>query len=48
MKIKLVCLECGKEPVKNDEKSTDIWEVFDDNCKYCGGSLKPVVEQGGV
>lgn len=45
MKVKFVCVVCGKEPGIDEEKSTDNWKVYETVCKHCGGrQMKPIIE----
>ena len=46
--VKMVCEDCGKEPVPNKEESSENWNVIENKpCVYCGGKLTLKVEWDG-
>ena len=43
-KIKMICSKCGREAIKENDKSNENWSVYGTECKVCGGKVKPKID----
>ncbi|AIC95397.1 hypothetical protein BleG1_2833 [Shouchella lehensis G1] len=34
------CVECNRDAVRDEGKSTENWDVYVMTCTYCGGEIK--------